>query len=162
MGQYVKTPISSDEHPGRGLTPLRAQILDLIKNAGRPIRAYELLDALAVSRGHAAPPTVYRALHYLIDRGLVHRVESLNAFAICQCESEGKNPSLEHIFFVCRACGSAEEVVAEDAARTLRSLCAMVGFRPNAATLEVQGSCKNCLSVAEQANASVSHARLPN
>lgn len=130
----------------KGLTPLRARVLDLVRDAPKPIKAYDLLRRLGRSRGHVAPPTVYRALHYLVSSGLVHRIESLNAFAACRCVNGEPDTQADHVFFICSGCGSASEVVAPEAGRAVRSLGERMGFACNAATLEVRGACSRCFA----------------
>src|SRR3954453_3718975 len=68
---------------GARLTELRRRVLELIWRSHEPIGAYALLDRLGRERGRVAPPTVYRALEFLIAHGLVHRIASLNAFIGC-------------------------------------------------------------------------------
>lgn len=132
----------------QGLTPLRTRVLDLVRDAQRPIKAYELLRELARSRGHVAPPTVYRALNYLMAAGLVHRIESLNAFAACRCVDEAPDAQGDHVFFICGGCGAASEVAAPEAGRALRSLGGRLGFACDAVTLEVRGACSRCFTEA--------------
>jgi Fur family zinc uptake transcriptional regulator len=123
---------------------LRAGVLDLVRNAERPIKAYELLRALAEDRGHVAPPTVYRALNYLTAAGLVHRIESLNAFAPCRCAGALQDNPVAHVFFICNVCGAASEFAAPGAGLALRSVGDRIGFAYEVLTLEVQGVCSRC------------------
>ncbi len=91
---------------GARLTDLRRQVLTLVWQRHEPIGAYELLDELKAINGKAAPPTVYRALDFLIEQGLVHRIESLNAFVGCN------RPEERHAgqFLICRSCGAIGEL----------------------------------------------------
>lgn len=130
----------------KGLTPLRARVLALVRDAPKPIKAYDLLRELARSRGHVAPPTVYRALHYLVSSGLVHRIESLNAFAACRHMGGDPDTQRDHVFFICGGCGAASEAVAPEAGRALRSLGKRLGFACDAVTLEVRGACLRCFT----------------
>src|SRR5699024_7737219 len=68
---------------GRRLTPMRRRVLELVWNSHKPVKAYDLLEAIRSNRNNAAPITVYRALDFLQEAGLVHRIESLNAFVGC-------------------------------------------------------------------------------
>ena len=68
---------------GRSFTPLRRRVLELVWSSHGPVGAYELLDELRAERRGAAPPTVYRALDFLMGNGLIHRIESLNAYVGC-------------------------------------------------------------------------------
>jgi Fur family transcriptional regulator, zinc uptake regulator len=88
---------------GAQLTPLRRQVLALVLEAEQPMGAYALLERLRESRGPAAPPTVYRALEFLLENGLVHRIERLNAYTACV----GPGHQHAHQFLICRRCGTA-------------------------------------------------------
>jgi Fur family zinc uptake transcriptional regulator len=89
---------------GLALTPVRRRVLELLVEAGGPIKAYDLLAALKPGGG-AQPPTVYRALDFLTGAGLAHKVEALNAYTAClHGEDEGAAQ-----FFICEACGAVEE-----------------------------------------------------
>ena len=70
---------------GLRLTPIRANVLRLIADAGKPVKAYELLEKVREGKGAGAdaPPTVYRALDFLMANGFVHKLESVNAFVAC-------------------------------------------------------------------------------
>ena len=96
-----------DLHHQKSMTKNQRHVLDALRQAARPMSAYELIDRLE-PHGMHWPPTVYRALKKLVERGLVHRVESLNAFVVCDHshnESLGKAASLV-AFALCRECGA--------------------------------------------------------
>ena len=84
---------------GNRLTPLRRRVLELVWTNHEPVKAYDVLSDLQADRARAAPPTVYRALDFLQEVGLVHRIESLNAFVGCG------DPHRKHLgqFFICQA-----------------------------------------------------------
>ncbi|KAA2285810.1 Fur family transcriptional regulator [Arenimonas fontis] len=137
---YVRAVERACEERGLRLTPLRAQVLGLIAEAGRPMKAYELLEAMKQENGSSAPPTVYRALDFLLDQGFIHRLASVNAFVGCH------HPQVRHSvpFLICDRCHSATEL--EDARVTalLDEQARALGFRPRAQTLEVHGLCATC------------------
>ena len=91
---------------GARLTPIRQRVLELVWANHKPVGAYDLLPKLAAEGFNSAPPTVYRALDFLLELGLVHRISSLNAFIGCTHPGE-VHPSC---FFVCRECGKAQEL----------------------------------------------------
>jgi len=122
------------------LTPLRREILDLIKAAQKPVKAYDLIAALSRKRGAVAPPTVYRVLGYLLEHGHIHRIESLNAFALCSHAPA----TADHAFLICDNCGTAAEVCSGDAYDALKALCTRRGFTAAQMSLEVRGQCKSC------------------
>ncbi len=130
---------------GAQLTPLRRLVLRLVLEAGQPVGAYALLERLKGERGGAttaAPPTVYRALDFLLEHGLVHRLERLNAFLPCVAAHEGH--SHPHQFLICRSCGRTAEVGDHAVARAMEAAAARLGFRLERATVEAEGLCAAC------------------
>ena len=125
---------------GARLTKLRRRVLELIWSGHRPLGAYDVLGILSHERGRAAPPTVYRALDFLLEHGLIHRIESLKSFVGCA------HPAVPHAgqFLICRECGQAAEIneAGIDDAITLGARRA--GFRVESRTIEVEGSCPHC------------------
>jgi len=69
---------------GHRLTPIRRKVLELLLRHGRSLKAYELLDEMRTIHPGAAPPTVYRALDFLLAEGLIHRLDAVNAWAACR------------------------------------------------------------------------------
>lgn len=122
------------------LTPVRELVLRLIWQSHQPLGAYELLPALAEAGFNSAPPTVYRALEFLQQQGLVHRIASLNAFVGC--------PHPEHphqgSFLICRHCRSTYELESSAINAALEQSAAELGFRVEQETIEVTGLCPNC------------------
>ena len=134
---------------GARLTELRKRVLSLVWESHAPIGAYELIDKLARARSgddngetvaRVAPPTVYRALDFLMEQGLVHRIESLNAFVGCQ------NPDHPHrgYFLICEDCGCAHELKGSGLDADLRERAGALGFAVNHITIEVTGLCPDC------------------
>lgn len=124
------------------LTPTRERVLELIWQSHKPLGAYDLLAALAEDGHNAAPPTVYRALDFLLQHGLVHRLASLNAFIGCNHAGEHHTS----VFLICRHCRNALELTAPDVSNAVRSAAAGEGFRPEDTTIEIAGQCPNCLA----------------
>ena len=125
---------------GLNLTPVRRRVLEIGWRAHDPIGAYQILGELAKERDKAAPPTVYRALEFLVDAGLVHRLDSLKAFIGCD------TPLAAHVaqFFVCRECHGATEIDDPAIGRALAAKSHELGFRIEPASLEVKGVCARC------------------
>jgi Fur family zinc uptake transcriptional regulator len=90
---------------GERLTPVRKRVLELVLAAERPVKAYDLLEALKPGPGTAKPPTVYRALDFLMAQGLVHKIEALNAYVGCTHAHDEGGAEL----FICSDCGTVEE-----------------------------------------------------
>lgn len=129
---------------GAQLTPLRRLVLKLVLEAGQPIGAYALLDRLKGERGGAAPPTIYRALDFLLEHGLIHKLERLNAFLPCVEASHGHDHAHPHQFLICRQCGRTAEVGDHAVAAALEAAAARLGFRLERATVEAEGLCAGC------------------
>jgi Fur family zinc uptake transcriptional regulator len=125
---------------GARLTPIRRRVLELIWAQRKPVGAYQLLDALAAERGRVAPPTVYRAIEFLQAHGLVHRIESLNAFVGCI------DPAAPHSgsFLICRDCGATAELEDAGIDAALTEGAARVGFRVEQRMVEMRGLCPAC------------------
>ena len=129
------------ERRGVRLTPLRRRVLELVWNSHEPVKAYDVLARLGENGRPAAPPTVYRALAFLRDMGLVHRIESLNAYV--GCGRPGHGASVQ--FLICRGCGQ----IAELSDPRLAELCAagarQLGFVVDSPTVEIKGHCPRCI-----------------
>jgi len=125
---------------GVGLTDTRRKVFELVIKAGQPVGAYRLLEAMQDKGTRVMPPTVYRALNFLQGKGLVHRIESLNAFIACtqhEHEHEGQ-------FLICSDCGKTEELADESVSEMLREKASAHGFTLTQQTIELRGLCKDC------------------
>ncbi len=114
-------------------------IVEALRGVGRPVSAYQLMDQVR-GQGVTAPPTIYRALQRLIDEGLAHRLESLNAFVACNHPHHAGKA----IFAICDACGAVTEFDSASAARALHSWASGAKFQVRAMTLELRGRCAKC------------------
>src|SRR3954469_2349285 len=139
-------------HRGANLTELRRHVLGLILDAASPTGAYELLDRLRQTRRGAAPPTVYRTLDFLLEQGLIHRVERLSAFvgcvAGCTADPDGESHAHAAQFLICRNCGRVVEMQNQDVAEVLARVAKDAGFTIGSATVEAEGLCSTCRSAA--------------
>ena len=125
---------------GARLTPLRRRVLELVWNSHRPALAYELLDRLREERARAAPPTVYRALEFLMARGLVHRIESMNAYVGCNMPGEPHTGQ----FLICDDCKTVAEMDHDDIDALIARHARRSGYIPARQTVEVHGRCQHC------------------
>ena len=137
---YLREVAMVCDERGLRLTPLRERVLRLVAEAERPVKAYDLLDLIRDDKGPAAPPTVYRALDFLLEHGFIHKLESINAFVGCH------QPRVQHSvpFLICDRCQSAVELEDERVTSLLNDQARALGFRPQAQTLEVHGLCAAC------------------
>jgi Fur family transcriptional regulator, zinc uptake regulator len=121
---------------GARLTDLRRRVLELVWRGHEPVGAYDVLARM----GRAAPPTVYRALDFLIDQGLVHRIESLNAYVGCD------RPDAAHAsqFLICSGCGATAELDDDALAAAATRRAAQLGFAVERQTVELRGRCPRC------------------
>lgn len=122
------------------LTPIREKVLELIWQSHNPLGAYDILAMLSKNGKTAAPPTVYRALDFLVDQGLVHRIASQNAFVGCSLSS---HPHVSQ-FLLCRDCGVAIEIEAPAITETIAHNADQYGFSIDADTIEISGLCQCC------------------
>ncbi|WP_207060768.1 Fur family transcriptional regulator [Motiliproteus sp. SC1-56] len=125
---------------GCRLTPVRKRVLELVWQSHKPLGAYQLLAMLAHEGFSPAPPTVYRALDFLLEQGLIHRLASLNAFIGC------RDPRHNHhgYFLICRICGCALELESERLAGVLQHSADARGFALESETVELFGRCPPC------------------
>ncbi|MBN3847376.1 MULTISPECIES: Fur family transcriptional regulator [Burkholderiaceae] len=125
---------------GEKLTPIRRKVLELLLNSGRATKAYSLLDEMRQIHPGSAPPTVYRALDFLLSAGLVHRIESINAFTVChdltQCQ--------HGILVVCQQCGSVTELHQPKLRQSLVAQIEDAGYRLASDEIELKGLCSAC------------------
>jgi Fur family zinc uptake transcriptional regulator len=128
--------------PARQLLTNHQQVLRALQAAKGPMTAYEVLDAVR-RNGISGPPTVYRALTRLIDEGLVHRLESINAYVVC---IEPEHRHAQAVFTICRDCGRVEELAGAKLMRLLHKTAAKQGFRVETATVELRGICAACVA----------------
>jgi Fur family zinc uptake transcriptional regulator len=137
---------------GRGarLTDLRRQVLGLILDAEGPTGAYDLLERLRGTRRTAAPPTVYRALDFLLEQGLIHRVERLSAFVGCVSHGADQHGHAAQ-FLICRNCGQVTELDDHELAHALAEAAARTGFSVGKATIEAEGLCAACAAGRDEA-----------
>ncbi len=127
---------------GARLTQIRRRVLELIWSSHRPIGAYSILEVLKEERANAAPPTVYRAIDFLLEQGLVHRIQSQNAFIGCP----NPDPGHQHngMFLICTDCGNAVELEESKIDRLLKSSASNQGFVIESRTVEAAGLCPDC------------------
>ena len=140
VAEAIATAVRICRERGLRFTRQRRRVLELVWNSHKPVGAYDILDRLNRAGTKVAPPTVYRALDFLIEADLVHRLDSLNAFVGCPDPS---NPHSRQ-FLICRECHSVAELDDGDVDELVRQRAAKVGFEALDQTLEIEGVCSNC------------------
>ncbi len=130
-------------HEPADLTKNQSLVMGALAEADGPLSAYTILDQLR-DHGFRAPLQVYRALDKLVEFGMVHRLESLNAFVACRhpdCESH------ETIAFtICERCGQVAEISDDSLAKRLKAMARETGFALSKSTIELRGVCAACQS----------------
>jgi Fur family zinc uptake transcriptional regulator len=125
---------------GHNLTPLRRKVLELLLASGRATKAYTLLEEMRRIHPGSAPPTVYRALDFLLSAGLVHRVESINAFTVCHDLTHCRHG----IMVVCQQCGNVTELHQPELRQALTAQIDASGYRLVGDEIELKGICPSC------------------
>src|SRR5262245_36097473 len=129
---------------GQRLTPIRRKVLAALLGSHKPLGAYEIIERIAPGAARPAPITAYRALEFLRENGLVHRIESRNAFIACV-----HNHALSDlvVFMICERCGAVGEASSPDVASTLASAARAAGFTPKSPVIEISGICTHCRAI---------------
>jgi Fur family zinc uptake transcriptional regulator len=133
---------------GVRLTKVRRRVLEIIWQRHKPLGAYSILDQLREDGRAATPPTVYRALEFLLDQGLIHRIASMNAFVGCSRPghiSDGQ-------FLICRSCGSSIELNDGKLEKVIAQNSGSLGFAVEHLTIEISGLCPHCRRAREEPN----------
>ncbi len=149
-GLCVHQALEQAEHScrqnGLRLTPIRRQVLELVWEGHHPVKAYDLIDALRGRGVRAGPPTVYRALDFLLKAGLIHRLDTVNAFIGCGA------PGRPHagLFFICQGCGDVVELDAPATARMIGAEAEGLGFQVVPQAVEILGRCRRCGDLRQQ------------
>ena len=126
---------------GQRLTPIRRKVLAVLLATHKPLGAYEIVERLAVKGPRPAPITAYRALEFLRENGLVHRIESRNAFLACAHDHDETSMVA---FLICDHCGSVGEIPAAPVAQSLNAAARALGFAPKLSVVEIAGTCAHC------------------
>ncbi len=141
---YLEQAIQYCEARGLRLTEPRAQVLGIVVEAGSPLTAYEVLDELGKLVKNPKPPTVYRALEFLQEAGLVHRIESLNSYVACHGDHKGDQAHHNNQFLICDDCGNVQEVEISQMDKNIGEKAGASGFKTDHWSAEIHGTCKDC------------------
>ena len=125
---------------GERLTPIRRKVLGLLLASGKATKAYALLDQMRDMHPGSAPPTVYRALDFLLSVDLIHRIETINAFSVCHDLTHCQHG----ILMVCQECGRVEELHEPKLRKTLMAQVKQSGYRLSGEEIELKGLCPEC------------------
>ena len=126
---------------GERLTPMRRKVLEALSHSHKPLGAYEIIEQVAVQGPRPAPITIYRALEFLTAQGLVHRIESRNAFLACISNHADGAPV---VFLICEHCGAVGEAASGAVADSVNAAAKSAGFTPKSPVIEISGVCRHC------------------
>jgi len=144
MGTAARRPSASRARPAKpddGLREIPQAVYAMLGSGGAPLTAYDLIENLQrrlARRLH--PPTIYRALSQLVEKGLIHRLESGNSYVACASPGEPHHS----ILFVCNICGTAEEAVDSRVNALLKDDARRRQFDSQTTVIEVRGRCSEC------------------
>ena len=128
---------------GQRLTPMRRQVLEVLVTSHKPLGAYDIMDRLAGTGPRPAPITVYRALDFLMENGLVHRLASRNAFLAC---IHNHDSGALVAFLICERCGAVGEAPASAVGDSIAAAAKSAAFVPQRSVIEITGICSHCRS----------------
>ena len=123
------------------LTPIRRRVLEVLLESHKPLGAYEIMARAALSGARPAPITIYRSLDFLRDNGLVHRIESRNAFVACV---NNHTTGDLVVFLICDHCGAVGEAASAGVTDQLKAAARSAGFTPKVPVIEIGGVCAYC------------------
>jgi Fur family transcriptional regulator, zinc uptake regulator len=126
---------------GQRLTHIRRAILAALLGSHRPLGAYDIIEQMAPKGPRLAPITAYRALEFLREQGLVHRIASRNAFIACVHNHVAGDLV---VFLICEGCGVVGEASSPAVTATLTSAATSAGFIPKSPVIEITGICAHC------------------
>ena len=125
---------------GARLTPVRRRTLEILLETHRAMGAYDVLQRLAAEGYGNQPPVAYRALDFLVEQGLAHRIQRLNAFTACMHAGEAHAP----VFLICTTCNAVAEAPGQPVREALDNAAATLGFTVDRASIEALGQCPKC------------------
>ncbi len=137
----IKEAEELSKEQGHRWTEMREAVFSCILDQDKPVTAYHLIDQISKKqKKDIKPASIYRSLDALCTLGLVVKIESLNAFMACIHQRHHH----EHVYLVCRSCGSADELAHHSVSKRLNADATQQGFKIERQVLELQGACRDC------------------
>jgi Fur family zinc uptake transcriptional regulator len=140
MGDLVAHAVGHCRERGLQFTPLRRRVFEELAGSGTALGAYDLVERLGRER-RISPISVYRALDFLIEAGLIHRIALRNTYLPCH---HAHGPGETTVFLVCATCGNVDEIASKAVAQDLDGMAATVDFKPHSRAVELEGECAAC------------------
>lgn len=123
------------------LTSLRKEVLNILWQAEKPLKAYEILGLLLMTKPNSKPPSVYRALEYFVGQGIAHKVESIQSYTLC---FEPEKHLVSEVLMVCDVCHHVKEIHDESVQGLISSIAQKHHFTLHHDAIELKGLCDNC------------------
>ena len=139
---FIDAAVARCRERGVSLTPIRRCVLVLLRRHGGGLKAYDLLDQIKVYHPTVSPPTVYRALDFLIEQGLAHRIGRINQFVACNQHDHDHVDA--NLFLVCPKCGIITELHDEAALIVLARSLKAAGHTLSGPEIEISAICRYC------------------
>ncbi len=149
LASQLDTAESLCRSRGKRLTPIRRKVLEILLRQQRSLKAYELLEEIRPAQAGAAPPTVYRALDFLVEEGLIHRLDAINAWTAC-LDAAGTPHDL---LVICTGCGAVAELSDPALSLQLAQKVAQAGFTLSTHETELRALCRQCQEQAPHSHA---------
>lgn len=140
INEGVAAAVEAAKAKGLRLTPIRRRVLEILLAEHRAMGAYDVLDILRREGLGSQPPVAYRALTFLVEHKLAHKVERLNAFVACSHMDCGQSP----VFLICKDCGTVGEITVPNVELALAGAARASGFSIDTTMIEVLGQCPGC------------------
>jgi len=140
VAEHLRTAEALCRERGTRLTRIRRQVLEIMLRQDRSLKAYELLDEVRRIQANATPPTVYRALDFLSTQGLIHRLDTVNAWSVCH-HASGAHQAL---LVVCVQCGVVVELDEPELSARLAHKATEAGFTLASPETELRALCQAC------------------
>ena len=137
---FLKKTFTACEDAGERLTAPRRAVLEIIAGQDKPIGAYDILRQLGDRLDNPKPPTAYRAIEFWQGRGVIHRIESLNAYVICRSDHHHDGSQ----FMICDSCGTVGETHLCTLPSPLAEKTKEAGFTLSRWNVELHGTCRHC------------------
>ncbi len=148
-GAVLEHALTRLEAEGARLTPVRRRTLEILLESHRAMGAYDVLQRLSAEGFGSQPPVAYRALEFLVNHGLVHRVQRLNAYAACLSPQKDHSP----VFLICRGCDKVAETGSSDLRAAIGGLATSNRFTVERTTVEILGLCSQCVAAGAEVRA---------
>lgn len=123
------------------LTSLRREVLYILWQADKPLKAYEILDTLVKTKSNAKPPSVYRALLFFLNHGIVHKIESIQCYTLCTFPVKHL---VSEVLMVCNTCHHVTEIHDETLQALVFKLSDDNAFNLQQDAIELKGLCRSC------------------